>query len=61
MKTKICGITDIKTLKFLTQHLFAPELIGFIVNYPKSKRYVAYNDLKRLLKVKKKNSLYGAV
>jgi phosphoribosylanthranilate isomerase len=61
MKTKICGITDIKTLKFLTQHLFAPELIGFIVNYPKSKRYVAYNDLKRLLKVKKKNSLYVAV
>ena len=40
MKSKICGISDIKTLKFLTEHPLSPQFIGFIVNYPKSKRYV---------------------
>ena len=40
MKSKICGISDSKTLKFLTDHTASPEFIGFIVNYPKSKRYV---------------------
>ena len=33
MKSKICGISDTKTLKFLTNHPYPPEFIGFIVNY----------------------------
>ena len=61
MKSKICGISDLKTLKFLTNHSYAPEFIGFIVNYPKSKRYVDINKLKDLLKINKKNSFYVAV
>jgi len=61
MKSKICGISDIKTLKFLTDHSLSPHFIGFIVNYPKSKRYVEPNKLKDLLKIEKKNSLYVAV
>jgi phosphoribosylanthranilate isomerase len=61
MKSKICGVSDIKTLEFLTNHLSSPEFIGFIVNYPKSKRYVKPNKLKELLKIDKKNSLYVAV
>ena len=61
MKAKICGISDSKTLKFLTDHTASPEFIGFIVNYPKSKRYVKINELKELLKISKKNSLYVAV
>ena len=61
MKSKICGISDLKTLEFLTNHLHAPEFIGFIVNYPKSKRYVKINKLKKLLKMDKKNSSYVAV
>jgi|TARA_B100001093_G_scaffold512533_1_gene582585 phosphoribosylanthranilate isomerase len=61
MRCKICGIKDIKTLKFLTNHPFPPQFIGFIVNYPKSKRYVEINKLKDLLKVNKKNSLYVAI
>ena len=40
MKSKICGISDSKTLKFLTTSSFSPEFIGFIVNYPKSKRFI---------------------
>ena len=54
MKSKICGISDTKTLKFLTEHPLSPQFIGFIINYPKSKRYVALNKLKDLLKIEKK-------
>ena len=61
MKSKICGISDTKTLKFLTEHPLPPQFIGFIINYPKSKRYVALNKLKDLLKIEKKNSYYVAV
>ncbi len=61
MKSKICGISDSNTLKFLTDHPLSPQFIGFIVNYPKSKRYVETNKLKDLLKVEKKNSSYVAV
>ena len=61
MKAKICGISDIKTLKFLTNHPYSPEFIGFIVNYPKSKRYVNLSKLKSLLSIDKKDSLYVAV
>ena len=61
MKSKICGISDLKTLKFLTGHPSSPEFIGFIVNYPKSKRYVEFDKLKNLLKVDKIHSSYVAV
>ena len=61
MKSKICGISDSKTLKYLTEHPNPPQYIGFIVNYPKSKRFVKYNQLKELLKIEKKNSRYVAV
>ena len=61
MKSKICGISDSKTLKFLTNHSNPPQYIGFIVNYLKSKRFVEYNKLKELLKIDKNNSKYVAV
>ena len=61
MKSKICGISDSKTLDYLTTHPNPPQYIGFIVNYPKSKRFVELDKLKNLLKVDKKNSKYVAV
>jgi phosphoribosylanthranilate isomerase len=61
MQVKICGISDPITLKFLTEHPNSPKFIGFVVNYPKSKRYVEINKLKDLLKIDKKNSSYVAV
>jgi phosphoribosylanthranilate isomerase len=61
MRSKICGISDLKTLEFLTNYSKPPEFIGFIVNYPRSKRYVELDQLKKLLEVDKKNSLYVAV
>ena len=61
MKLKICGISDVKTLEYLTNHPISPAYIGFIVNYPKSRRFVELNALKDLLKVDKKNSKYVGV
>ena len=61
MKLKICGISDSKTLEYLTSHPYPPEYIGFIVNYPKSKRFVEFNKLKKLLEYEKNNSKYVAV
>ena len=58
---KICGISDSKTLEFLTSHPTPPKMIGFICNWPKSKRFVEYDNLKELLKIDKKNSKYVAV
>jgi len=61
MKAKICGISDSNTLKYITDHPYPPEYIGFIVNYKKSKRFVKFNDLKKLLEIKRKKSKYVAV
>ena len=61
LKSKICGVSDSKTLDFITSHSSPPQFIGFIVNYPKSKRYVKLGKLKNLLKIDKKNSSYVAV
>ena len=61
MKSKICGISDSKTLEFLNNYIYPPNFIGFIVNYPKSIRYVDNKKLIELLKIKKRKSLYVAV
>ena len=61
LKSKICGISDPKTLNYLVSHNYPPQFIGFIVNYPRSKRYVDLKKLNELLKIDKKNSLYVAV
>ena len=61
LKSKICGVSDSKVLNFIVNHDHPPQFIGFIVNYPKSKRYVDIKKLKDLMKIEKKNSLYVAV
>jgi len=61
LKSKICGISDTKTLNYLVNHPHPPEFIGFVVNYPKSKRFVNEKKIKELLKIKKKRSFYVAV
>ena len=61
LKSKICGVSDPKILNFIVNHHYPPQFIGFIVNYPKSKRYVELKKLKDLMKIKKKNSFYVAV
>ena len=61
LKSKICGVSDSKILNFIVNHDYPPQFIGFIVNYPKSKRYVEIQKLKELMKIEKKNSFYVAV
>ena len=61
LKSKICGVSDSKTLNYLVNHDHPPQFVGFIVNYPKSNRYVDKKKLKELLKINKKKSLYVAV
>ncbi|MDA9852839.1 phosphoribosylanthranilate isomerase [Candidatus Pelagibacter sp.] len=61
LSCKICGISDSKTLEFLTSHPTPPKMIGFICNWPKSKRFVEHNKLKELLRVDKRKSKYVAV
>ncbi len=61
MKSKICGVIDKFTLSFITSHKYAPEFIGFICNYKKSRRFLDLEKLRQLLKIDKKNSKYVAV
>tara|TARA_Y100001970_G_scaffold265321_1_gene352799 strand:- start:2887 stop:3516 length:630 start_codon:yes stop_codon:yes gene_type:complete len=61
LKSKICGVSDSKTLNFLINYKYPPQFIGFIANYPKSKRYVEFDKLKFLIDVKRKNSYFVAV
>ena len=61
LKSKICGVTDTKTLDFIVNHDYPPQFVGFITNYPKSKRYVDREKLNELFKINKKNSFYVAV
>ena len=61
LKSKICGVSDSRTLNFIVNHNFPSQFIGFIVNYTKSKRYVDIKKLRELLKTDKKNSFYVAV
>ena len=61
MKAKICGIKDENTLRFLVNHSYPPKFIGFICNFPKSKRFVEINKLKYLTNINKKNTKFVAV
>ena len=59
--SKICGISDLDTLKFIINHPYPPQFIGFICNYKKSSRYVEVEKLNELLKLDKKKSNFVAV
>ncbi len=58
---KICGVSDPKTLNFILNHNHRPNMIGFITNYKKSRRYVEYEKLINLIKVDKKNVNFVSV
>ncbi len=58
---KICGISDLKTLKYIIEHPNPPQFIGFITNYIKSKRYVEFKKLKELINIDKKEINFVSV
>jgi len=61
MDAKICGIKDSKTLNYIVNHNNPPKFIGFITNYPKSKRYIEYEKLKKLINIDKKKINFVSV
>ena len=61
IKSKICGISDKETLKYIINHKYPPHFIGFICNYSKSKRYVEFDNLVNLIDIDKRNISFVAV
>ena len=61
MDAKICGIKDSKTLNYIVNHNHPPKFIGFITNYPKSKRYIEYESLKKLININRKKINFVSV
>ena len=58
---KICGVSDLETLKYILNHQFPPKFVGFICNYKKSRRYVEYEKLKKLVNLKKNKTSFVSV
>ncbi len=58
---KICGISDLETLSYILNHPHPPKFIGFITNYKKSRRYIEYDKLKKLVSVKKNKTNFVSV
>ena len=61
MDAKICGVKDSNTLKYIISHKFPPKFIGFITNYYKSKRYIKFENLKKLINIEKKGINFVSV
>ena len=61
MDAKICGVKNSDTLDYIINHKHFPKFVGLITNYPKSKRYIEYKNLKKLLNIKKKGTKFVSV
>ena len=61
LTSKICGVSTSEVLNYIIDHPCSPGLIGFIVNFPKSKRYINNDKLKKLLTINKKKCQFVAV
>ena len=58
---KICGISDSETLNYILNHRHKPFMIGFITNYEKSRRFIEYEKLQRLINIDKKEVSFVSV
>ncbi len=61
MEAKICGVKDLRILNYIINHKYPPKFIGFIANYKKSRRYLEFEELKKLVKTRKDNINYVCV
>ena len=61
MDAKICGVRDPVTLDYIIKHNHPPKFIGFITNYKKSKRYLNFEALKKLINVKREKVNFVSV
>ena len=58
---KICGVSDLETLRYILNHKFPPKFVGFITNFKKSRRYVEFSKLKDLVNIKKDRTSFVSV
>ena len=59
MKVKVCGLSTAKQVKTCVE--LGANYCGFILNYPKSHRYIQLEKAKELTNIKKKNTDYVGV
>ena len=59
MKIKVCGLSNAEQVKTCVQH--EADYCGFILNYPKSHRFIQFEKAKELTSIKKKNTKYVGV
>ena len=59
MKVKVCGLSTAKQVKTCVE--LGANYCGFILNYPKSHRYIQLEKVKELTNIKKKNTEYVGV
>ncbi len=59
MKVKICGLSTAEQVQ--TSIKYGADFCGFILNYPKSHRFIEFEKAKELTKIEKLNTKYVAV
>ena len=59
MKLKVCGLSELIDVETCVNNNV--DYCGFILNYPKSHRYITFDCAKRLTNINKKNSKYVGV
>ena len=59
MKVKVCGLTTARQVKTCVE--LGANYCGFILNYPKSHRYIQLKKAKELTNIKKNNTKYVGV
>ena len=59
MKVKICGLSTTEQVK--TSIDYGANYCGFILNYPKSHRFIDFEKAKKLTNIKKKKTKYVGV
>ena len=59
MELKVCGLS--KPIEIETCINNGVEYCGFILNYPKSHRYISFDQAKELTGINKKNSQYVGI
>jgi len=59
MKAKICGLSTAEQVQTCVN--YNADYCGFILNYPKSHRFIEFDKAKELTNINKKNTKYVAV
>tara|TARA_B100001123_G_scaffold364302_1_gene422599 strand:+ start:710 stop:1327 length:618 start_codon:yes stop_codon:yes gene_type:complete len=59
MKVKICGLTKAEHVEACVKH--GSDYCGFILNYPKSHRYIQFEKAKELISIEREKTKYVGV